>query len=98
MTNLFVFAEIRPKAAHYEDARAAIKGITEVTRRESGCLQFDLFEGKGEASGCLYLLESWADDAALQAHHEQAYTKNVFEHYKKWLADDVQLVRMRASG
>jgi len=41
--------------------------------------------------GCLYLYEEWRDAAALAHHHAQPYTQAVFEAYKEWLAEPVDI-------
>ena len=86
---LFVMARIVPKPEHLEQARDAIVGIVDATRREPGCLQFVLHEGNDD--GSLYLYEEWTDAAALDRHYEQPYTRAVFESYDAWLAEPVDV-------
>lgn len=90
--SLFVMARIVPQSKHHEDARAAIAGIVDATRDEAGCRQFVLHEGQSD--GCLYLYEEWDDEAALEHHYEQRYTKEVFANYTSWLAEPVEVKKM----
>ena len=89
---LVVIAQIKPKPEHYEDAKAAIIGIHSQTRSEAGCHQFQLNEGLED--DCLYLYEEWDDQAALDDHYAQPYVASVFESYKSWLAQSVEITKL----
>lgn len=90
--SLSVFATIHSKPECFDEVKSAILGILEQTRAEIGCEAFTLHEG-GE--GTLHLFEIWTDEAALQAHYEQPYTREVFEAYEEWLHRPVEVLRMR---
>ncbi|MEO1774449.1 MAG: putative quinol monooxygenase [Pseudomonadota bacterium] len=94
MTPLVILARITPKPHHREDARQAILDILPQTRAEAGCAQFDLCDGEGD-DRALYLVERWADDAALTAHYAQPYVQRVFEAYERWLAHPPEITRLR---
>lgn len=94
MPELSLFATIRPKPVHRAAALKAIEGILEDTRAETGCRRFELNVG-AEDDGVLYLVEHWADDAALAAHYQMDYVKEVFDAYQDWLTCPVDIVRMR---
>ena len=94
---LSVFACITPKAEHFEDAKSAISAILDRTRSEHGCRLFMLHED-GERCGRLFLFEMWDDDAALQRHYEQPYTREVFAAYEDWLAEPVAITKMTPVG
>ncbi|WP_411827796.1 putative quinol monooxygenase [Luteolibacter sp. AS25] len=81
MTNssLFIIAKIPLKPEHYTSGKEAIIGILPETRAEIGCLQFELHEEAGENT--LFLYEEWVDQAALDLHYQQEYTKAVFANY-----------------
>ncbi|NIA68958.1 antibiotic biosynthesis monooxygenase [Pelagibius litoralis] len=88
-----LFARIVPKPEHLEDARQAIQEIIPATRREAGCREFVLHEAR-DGAGHLFLYETWDDDAALEAHYAQPYTLSVFERYRDWLAEPVQITKL----
>ena len=92
--HLFVAAIITPKPEHFEDARLALLGILPQTRAEPGCVLFDIHTGIDAHKGELILYEEWVDEAALEAHYAQDYTKQVFENYQQWLAKDVMIIHM----
>lgn len=88
-----LIARISPKPEHLGAAREAVVDIIPATRREAGCLRFELFEGVQD--GCLYLLEEWRDPAALDDHYAQAYTKAIFQRYQDWLAEPVTVTPLK---
>jgi quinol monooxygenase YgiN len=88
-----IIARIAPHPDHWMDARDAILGILERTWEETGCMEFRLSEGVSD--GCLYLYEEWSDEEALAFHHNQPYTLDIFERYKAWLREPVQVTRLR---
>ena len=88
-----IFATIRPKPEFVETAKDAILDIIPATRAEPGCLWFELYEG-AEGSGTLHLWEKFANQAALESHYGQDYTKRVFDAYESWLAEPVSVQRL----
>ena len=89
---LCIVATITPRPEHLADAREAILGIVERTCAEPGCRTFRLLEGEDDR---LRLYEEWDDEAALEAHHAQDYTRAVFAAYEGWLATRPDVVRLR---
>ena len=90
---LNIIARIVPHEQHYAAAREAICDIVDATRAEPGCVDFRLCEDADEQ--VLYLYEEWRDEAALAAHHRQPYTQAVFEAYRSWLAEDLDIRHLR---
>lgn len=88
---LHVFARIAPKPEHKRDAANAIAASLAKTRAEPGCLNFDLFEGQDD--DCLYLVEEWTDQAALDFHYAQPYITEVFAAYENWLTAPVEVTK-----
>lgn len=90
-----IFAKITPKPHFFEDAKKAILDIIPDTRAEKGCSVFNLHvhrDNDGQNSLCLY--EIFVNEDAYNFHHSQDYTKKVFELYKDWLAEPVEINRM----
>lgn len=92
-----VFARITPKPEHVEAARQAVLGIISATRAEPGCRTFVLHDDLG-GGGRLYLYEVWDSEAALAAHHNEPYTRAVFDSYREWLAEPVEITMLREIG
>lgn len=91
---LTILARITPKPEHFDAARRAVLGIIPATRAEPGCRVFTLHAGR-EGDERLYLYEVWEDEAALAAHHAAPYTRAVFESYRAWLAEPVEITKLR---
>lgn len=96
-SQLTIFARIKPKPEHREAARAAVLNIVEKTRAEPGCRAFTLHDN-WENGKELYLYEVWDTEAALDEHHEQPYTRAVFDSYQNWLSQPVEIIRLRQIG
>ncbi|MEE4208254.1 MAG: putative quinol monooxygenase [Parvularcula sp.] len=92
---LCIIATITPRAEHLADARDAILGIIDRTLAEPGCRAFRLLQGE---DGLLRLYEEWDDEAALEAHYAEDYTRAVFTAYEGWLAMPPDIVRLRRLG
>lgn len=90
-----VFATIRPHPEHLESARKAVLDIIPATLEEPGCREFRLLEGEG---GVLHLYEEWTDQAALDAHYAEPYTKAVLDAYADWLAEPVSVHYLKRLG
>lgn len=91
---LTIFARITPKPEFLEVARQAVLGIIPATRAEPGCHAFTLHDDR-DGDGRLYLYEIWENDAALAAHHDQPYTQAVFDSYREWLLQPVEITKLR---
>lgn len=94
---LFLFATIRPKPEHFADALSALNGIVPQTLQEPGCHVFSAFVSR-DAANTLHLFECFEDEAALQRHYAEPYTKQVFESYGAWLAAPVETIRLNAGS
>lgn len=92
----YAFATIPVKPEYYEDAKQAILDITPLTLAEEGCEVFILHGSYDEEKSELYLYEVFRDEEAFNFHHEQEYTKAVFEKYKTWLNGDIEIKRLKS--
>ncbi len=84
-----VIVRFFPKAGSFEAAKAILAEMVTNTRREPGCLVYDLYEtadpeGDGEI---LCLIEKYRDESAVSAHREAQYYKeyraNIMNHLRK---------------
>ena len=90
-----VFARIVPKPEHYDAAKDAILGLIPMTLKEPGCRVFTLHEPGDNGDQALYLYEIFDDEDAFNFHHRQEYTKEVFKAYEDWLAQPVEIKKLR---
>ncbi len=93
MTRLALFATITPKPEYFDDALRAVQAVIPPTLAEPGCHRFELHRNL-TAPGSFCLVELWEDPAALEFHHAQPYTKEVFDLYQTWLREPLVIVKM----
>lgn len=65
--HLTVVAELIAKPGREEDLRAALLACIEPTRKEKGCVQYDLHEST-ERAGHFLFYENWVSPEALAEH------------------------------
>jgi quinol monooxygenase YgiN len=62
-----VVARITAKPGKEEVVAAILRGLVGPTRRENGCVSYQLFRNNSDASDFVFI-EEWTSDAALDAH------------------------------
>jgi quinol monooxygenase YgiN len=67
-----VVAHIHAKPGREADLRSVLEGFVEPTRKENGCLRYDLF-GDLDHPGKFTFIEEWASREALEAHSRSAH-------------------------
>ena len=80
---LTYFATISIKPEFFTQAVSAVEAIVPHSRKEIGCLQFDVYSDPAKHQ--LFILEQWNDQSAFDFHHAQDYTSAVFAAYENWL-------------
>ena len=71
---IFHVAIFRFATEHVNDAMAAFRALASASRRESGCLRYDIYRGIGDDLE-FYVVEHWASQEALVAHgRTEAFT------------------------
>jgi quinol monooxygenase YgiN len=70
MSELFVAVGLRAKAGKEEELRRDLTAVVEPSRKEEGCLRYELFEDSN-TSGLFVFFEHWASAEAQQKHHTQ---------------------------
>lgn len=65
--SLRVVAHIPAKADQAEQVREILSALVEPTRKESGCIRYELHQNNADPSD-LTFIEEWESDAALDAH------------------------------
>jgi quinol monooxygenase YgiN len=75
MTELItVVAEMRAKPGKEEAMRQAVLSVVEPTRKEAGCVQYDLHVHAAEP-GRFVFYENWTSDEALAQHSASDHLK-----------------------
>ena len=70
MGALNVLVILRAKAGKEAELRRNLVALVEPSRQEPGNVRYDLFED-AQAGGRFVFLETWADPAAQQKHHNE---------------------------
>lgn len=71
---LSVIAEITAKPGAEEELRNLLISVVEPTRREEGCIQYDLHVSTSEP-GRFFFYENWTDADALKRHSGSDHIK-----------------------
>lgn len=64
---LIVIARMKARAGKEKELAALLKGFLAPTRRETGCILYDLHVDRNDPAAFAFY-ERWKDDAALDAH------------------------------
>lgn len=75
---LTVVAYITAKAGHEEEVRSALLHLVAETRKEQGCINYDLHQSQ-EKPNEFAIYENWADAANLEAHARSAHIRAMSE-------------------
>ena len=67
MSQVMIVVDFEVKPEHRKEFIELMRGHAERSRRDDGCLQFDLML-PNEDNRHVYLVEKWRDQAALDAH------------------------------
>jgi quinol monooxygenase YgiN len=73
---LCVVAEFRAKPGKEEELRRALRGLVEPTRKEDGCVQYDLHVHTKDP-GRFVFYEKWASEEDLARHAASAHLKKL---------------------
>ena len=81
MSQVMIVVEFETKPEHRSQFIDLMRGHAERSRRDDGCLQFDLMLPKDDDKH-VFLVEKWRDQEALDAHAKGPMPGNT---YKDWI-------------
>jgi quinol monooxygenase YgiN len=90
-------AEVTAKPEYIEPLRAALMMLIAPSRAEDGCLQYDLYEDRGQP-GHFIFIERWRDAAALAAHAKASHSVAHGPKVKDWVVAPAKLTRLKQIG
>jgi quinol monooxygenase YgiN len=70
--NIYITAVIKAKQAYQEQVKAVLDNMVKQTRKEIGCLQYDLHQDISDPNTFIFY-EIWQDKQVLDAHNQQPY-------------------------
>jgi quinol monooxygenase YgiN len=91
---LTVIAFIRAKAGMEQRVRDVLVGLTGPTRREAGCLNYDLFQSESDPRQFVFY-ENWESAAHLDAHGQSAHIRAFRALGPEILDGEVEISRWR---
>ena len=94
---IIIMASAKPKPEYFKDCKAALLELRIPTLGEEGCLQFDIFENEN-SDGKLYFFERFKNQESFDLHFTYEYTQKVFDAYKEWLAEDIEITKLKAAA
>jgi quinol monooxygenase YgiN len=90
-TTIFANLEAKPEAV--SQVELALRKMVPASRAEAGCVRYQLFRSEDKAS-TFNLLETYADDDALAAHHGSAHFAELVASLADKLVGDIQIERL----
>ena len=94
---LSVVAELVAKPGNEDEVRRHLIGFVEPTRKEEGCVQYDLHESK-EEPGRFFFYENWTSDELLQKHLASPHISAFREVSGDLLAQPPRIVKLSRIG
>ena len=76
--SLRIVAHVTARAGKIEETKALLLGLTGPTRKEAGCIRYELHQNNANPLD-LTFIEEWESDATLDAHLQSAHLAAAFE-------------------
>ena len=83
-----VVAQLRAKSGHEDELRSALAKLAGPSRKEPGCLKYEVFEDK-HYIGSFFTCEEWESEGALDTH--LATNKSALNNAKSLLREDLRI-------
>ncbi|MBH0203469.1 MAG: antibiotic biosynthesis monooxygenase [Nitrospira sp.] len=91
-TSLRVIARARAKTEHVAQVRNILSAFVEPTRRESGCLSYELLQNGSDPADFVFV-EKWGNAAAEQAHFATRHVSIALQQLTGLLAAEPEICR-----
>ena len=73
---LIVVARIKAKPEKVGEVRELLRGLVEPTRKESGCVSYELLQNREDPTDFTFV-EEWESDAAFEGHAASDHIKAI---------------------
>lgn len=87
-----VVARVRALPEHIDGVRSALSELIEPTRREAGCLKYELWQNKSDPTDFTFV-EEWESDATLDVHAASQHLKTAAAKLKGLVAGPTDVRR-----
>jgi quinol monooxygenase YgiN len=91
---LIVFARMKSRKDQIDATRKGLLSLVEPTRKEPGCIQYDLHQST-EDKTIFYFYEKWSDDAAMTAHLQTPHVQKMLKEVPQLLAEAPEIQRVQ---
>lgn len=88
--SIHIIARFNARPDTVEALRPLLVGMLEPTRKEAGCLRYELLNDR-DASTTFTFVEEWADQAAIDAHMQTPHLKALVENTAPLLASPLEV-------
>ena len=85
-----VVAEMKAKAGKTEELKEVLKGLLDPTRKEEGCINYDMHQSADEPDKFLFY-ENWVDKATLDRHLATPHLKDFFSRIPELVDGEVKI-------
>jgi len=80
-----------------DEVRALLQALQEPTRRETGCISYDLLQNRNDPTD-LTFVEEWEQEADLEAHLASGHIKAALVQLPELLAEAPDIRRYQMTG
>ena len=94
---LRVLAHAKARAGRDSDLRSLLESLVEPTRAEDGCIEYKVWERR-DAPGSFTIVESWRDEAALEAHLKTEHLSHAIARFDDLLEVPLELEHLEEVG
>lgn len=83
---ILIVATVEIKPEHWVDAKALAQQHVEQSRTEPGCISHNWYEHP-EADYTLFFYEQWQNQAAIDSHFQESYSKLLAQRISQWASE-----------
>jgi quinol monooxygenase YgiN len=93
-TTLTVIAYIFAKRGEEQRVRTALLGLVDETRKETGCINYDLHDSE-ENTALFLMYENWRSAADLEAHARSAHLREFGKNMDPFLERPTEITKWK---
>ena len=94
---LRIIARIKAKPDTVEETRELLSRLVEPTRKEAGCLAYELLQNRDDPTEFTFV-EEWRDEAAIAEHFETEHIKAALQKFAELAAEPLDLRKYSLVG
>ncbi|MCZ7625998.1 MAG: antibiotic biosynthesis monooxygenase [Candidatus Methylomirabilota bacterium] len=87
-----VVARVVARPGKIEELRVVLQGLVEPTRREPGCVTYELLQNRADPTDFTFV-EEWRSEAELDAHLQSSHVRNARLKFPELAAADPDIRR-----